>query len=666
VHNNPQRSHLFLTTPGLLTPDRSTSKGAYLLKTLYRCLSALMLLMSLSAAQAAGVPISTMKDMSGTQCLTYDTTLTMQDCDGGLHQNFNFLSPYGWIYQNLASGGTYVKGSFPPATTVSMSLGSGGGLNGVWWRPAGSNKIHFAGGTRQCLTRSDTGVEMQDCIADADHNNQDWLLESAVAPDWPYTGLTYLQNSATNGCIQAPGAQARAFKNGTPLTLGNCEEQYPNEYFEFTNSGAIKMMDKCLTAGSEPGDSVTYENCDDSLSQRFVKGANYLRSQLENGLCLGVANDSMTLGAALQVQTCKDSLFQNWELSKVPGRWPPAGGSIPETAVEGATLTVKQLESVVDWIQAETSIDTTPFCYKAAGYDRGPGIAANCGDNEEKDGILCYPRCRSGYTGVGPVCWTTQSLTYTPSRHCISRAPKWLGGRCLIDAMNSCRDGYHGDKIATCYIDEASYGRGGGNKPTSCNSNRKFEDSMCYLKPRAGYTCVVTVCSPVCASGTFDCGPKACANSQSSCAANITDMVVSSVEVLASIASAGTMGVAKAAVETSLKAVAAAGTANELYQAQEVLRKGIGDFMNAAEKDLASISTPEVAAAVASGYVKGSANYRYIAREWASRMLAYSIVNLVQNLGDLMISAIDPSGAYAVYNAFAKPPCTNHTTMPQY
>jgi hypothetical protein len=143
-------------------------------------------------------------------------------------------------------------------------------------------------------------------------------------------------------------------------------------------------------------------------------------------------------------------------------------------------------------------------------------------------------------------------------------------------------------------------------------------------------------------------------------------MVISSVQLLAFIATDGAMGPATYAVTRSLQAVKAAKTANDLYQAQEVLRNSVGDFMNAAENDLASISTPEVANAVASGYVKDSANYRYIAREWASRMLAYSILELQGNLNDFLISAMDPSGAYAVFNAFAKPPCTSHTTMPQY
>lgn len=28
-----------------------------------------------------------------------------------------------------------------------------------------------------------------------------------------------------------------------------------------------------------------------------------------------------------------------------------------------------------------------------------------CAEGEELNGMLCYPKCRSGFTGVGPVCW---------------------------------------------------------------------------------------------------------------------------------------------------------------------------------------------------------------------------------------------------------------------
>ena len=42
-------------------------------------------------------------------------------------------------------------------------------------------------------------------------------------------------------------------------------------------------------------------------------------------------------------------------------------------------------------------------------YGRGAGKPLQCAANEEQDGALCYPECKSGYHGVGPVCWSTCS-----------------------------------------------------------------------------------------------------------------------------------------------------------------------------------------------------------------------------------------------------------------
>jgi len=39
-------------------------------------------------------------------------------------------------------------------------------------------------------------------------------------------------------------------------------------------------------------------------------------------------------------------------------------------------------------------------------FGRGVGtIPTDCGPGRDYDAGLCYPRCRTGFTGVGPVCW---------------------------------------------------------------------------------------------------------------------------------------------------------------------------------------------------------------------------------------------------------------------
>ena len=38
-------------------------------------------------------------------------------------------------------------------------------------------------------------------------------------------------------------------------------------------------------------------------------------------------------------------------------------------------------------------------------YDRGVGHLMSCSGNQQRDAGLCYNGCKSGYYGVGPVCW---------------------------------------------------------------------------------------------------------------------------------------------------------------------------------------------------------------------------------------------------------------------
>ena len=44
-------------------------------------------------------------------------------------------------------------------------------------------------------------------------------------------------------------------------------------------------------------------------------------------------------------------------------------------------------------------------CWKTS-YGRGPGKPiSTCRDGLEESGLLCYPPCKEGYKGEGPVCW---------------------------------------------------------------------------------------------------------------------------------------------------------------------------------------------------------------------------------------------------------------------
>ena len=46
------------------------------------------------------------------------------------------------------------------------------------------------------------------------------------------------------------------------------------------------------------------------------------------------------------------------------------------------------------------------YVYAKKTYGRGVGVPLSCGSKEEQSGALCYPPCKSGYSGVGPLCWS--------------------------------------------------------------------------------------------------------------------------------------------------------------------------------------------------------------------------------------------------------------------
>ncbi|OYV00192.1 MAG: hypothetical protein CFE45_10065, partial [Burkholderiales bacterium PBB5] len=94
------------------------------------------------------------------------------------------------------------------------------------------------------------------------------------------------------------------------------------------------------------------------------------------------------------------------------------------------------------------------------------------------------------------------------------------------------------------------------------------------------------------------------------------------------------------------------------------LQSAITDFMNAAEGNLAAISTADVEKQVAAKYVKGTANYKLIAREYALLQILTAVSDFIVNLDLLAISVADPTGVADTITAYAKPSCTQHTAIP--
>jgi len=141
-----------------------------------------------------------------------------------------------------------------------------------------------------------------------------------------------------------------------------------------------------------------------------------------------------------------------------------------------------------------------PVCWKKdASYGRGVGtIATRCGSGKENDAGLCYPNCKSGYNGIGPVCWSTRTLSYGRG---VGTIPSniWTGS-CPSGKENDaglcykyCKSGYNGVG-PVCWLKNASYGRGVGTIPKDCGSGKERDAGLCYPICNSGYHGIGPVC----------------------------------------------------------------------------------------------------------------------------------------------------------------------------
>ncbi len=145
------------------------------------------------------------------------------------------------------------------------------------------------------------------------------------------------------------------------------------------------------------------------------------------------------------------------------------------------------------------------ICWRSS-YGRGVGVIPTAcpSTRPQYDAGLCYPYCRSGFSGVGPMCWGSG----------------W-------DFFNS-------------------YGRGVGTIPTSCQSGLQYDAGLCYTACRPGMNGVGPVCWGTC-GGSFpvNCGAS-CASTSAACAEGVTSQVTSALGVLANIIPGGGGAVGKA------------------------------------------------------------------------------------------------------------------------
>jgi hypothetical protein len=150
--------------------------------------------------------------------------------------------------------------------------------------------------------------------------------------------------------------------------------------------------------------------------------------------------------------------------------------TIVEEFVLGQSLDVAKLNELAD------GSDDEKRCWLKS-YGRGVGRPLSmCPANSEQSGLLCYPPCEAGYTGLSFACW------------------------------QNCPDRFN-DIGVSCQKPE-SYGRGGGYvswDEWKCNRDNsqgcEWWGAMVYPRCNLGFYAVACcVCSPNCINGMTDAG----------------------------------------------------------------------------------------------------------------------------------------------------------------
>lgn len=150
-------------------------------------------------------------------------------------------------------------------------------------------------------------------------------------------------------------------------------------------------------------------------------------------------------------------------------------------------------------------------CWKNT-YGRGAGKpVSTCYENEEKNGLLCYPKCNDGYKGVGPVCWQICPVGYVDT-----------GAFCSPKGI---------DFFRKLTFAKKTYGRGAGT-PMKCANQLELDGGLCYEMCNSGYRGVGPVCWKNC-QGAYgvDCGAF-CSVNLSKCTLTLTEMGMTAFDML--------------------------------------------------------------------------------------------------------------------------------------
>lgn len=200
--------------------------------------------------------------------------------------------------------------------------------------------------------------------------------------------------------------------------------------------------------------------------------------------------------------------------------------------------------------ETATAALATPadVCWKRTTV-RGVGAVPSECPNAEKSGLLCYPRCAAGYTGVGPVCWQNCPDGYHDDGALCRRDAQIISadtsgcpwydkcGLTLAKGCSKCPAGFANDGC-TCRRDahifaKSSTGRGVG-WPMSCRDGYDADAGLCYPRCDANMSGVGPVCWARCGGDMpVECG-AGCARSREACDKAISENVLKTTDAVMS------------------------------------------------------------------------------------------------------------------------------------
>jgi len=201
--------------------------------------------------------------------------------------------------------------------------------------------------------------------------------------------------------------------------------------------------------------------------------------------------------------------------------------------------------------QQDNSTSSSQVCWKDS-YGRGVGRPiTTCAEGLEQDGLLCYPPCRDGYAGVGPVCWQRCSSFSEPGlvdtgafcqrnlyiTSANNGACPWYDvcGLTFAKGCSTCPD-TNGNGISyindgcTCRIPprtytKDSYGRGAG-VPLGCATGLEYDAGLCYESCDEDYGGVGPVCWQGCPASSPVNGGAICCESPEQCTGAVLDLAL--------------------------------------------------------------------------------------------------------------------------------------------